>query len=164
MTYKQAVTHLNNEPLEIRRKALTIWFAKNARNYPKLKHIFKLNPSIHTMQLRKHKTFKHHANTRRYLNSPIVYMKKLLNEHEHTAYWNIQLLTVYCEFYAAGDALSPCGYKRLLYPSHLINLLLFLLYRQTTGRHCNEETEIAQWANVFICWSDMRPCKHPHQP
>ena len=80
MTYKQALTHLNLEPLEIRRKALTIRFAKNARNHPKLKHIFTLNPRKHTMQLRKHKTFTQHANTRKYLNLPKVYMKKLLNE------------------------------------------------------------------------------------
>ena len=48
------------------------------KNFPK---IF-VCPCCHTMQLRKHKTFTHHANTRRYLNSPIVYMKKLLNELE----------------------------------------------------------------------------------
>ena len=82
LTYKQALKHLNIEPLEIRRKALTLRFAKNAKNHPKLKHLFTLNPSKHTMQLRKHKTFTHHANTRIYLNSPIVYMKKLLNELE----------------------------------------------------------------------------------
>ena len=80
MSYNQSLTHLNLETLEIRRKALTVRFAKNARNHPKLKHLFTPNSRIHTMQLRKQKTFIYQAYTRRYSNSPVVYMKKLLNE------------------------------------------------------------------------------------
>ena len=80
MKYRQALIHLNIEPLELRRKYLTLRFARNARNHPMLKHLFTVNPSTHKMKLRKQSNFITHANTRRYLNSPILYMQKLLNE------------------------------------------------------------------------------------
>ena len=80
MTCKQALTSLNLQTLEIRRKILTIRFAKIARNHPKLKHLFTLDNNIHTMQLRRKRTFKNHANTNRYMNSPILYMQQLLND------------------------------------------------------------------------------------
>ena len=53
MKYKQALIYLNLEPLELRRKYLTLRFARNARNHPTLKHFFTLNHIIHTMKLRK---------------------------------------------------------------------------------------------------------------
>ena len=80
MSYKQALTHLNLQTLDTRRKILTTRFAKIARNHPKLKHLFTHNNNIHTMQLRKKNTYMNHANTNRYMNSPILYMQKLLNE------------------------------------------------------------------------------------
>ena len=82
MSYKQALTHLNLQTLETRRKILTTRFAKIARNHPKLKHLFKIKNNIHTMQLRKKKIYMNHANTNRYMNSPILYMQQLLNELE----------------------------------------------------------------------------------
>ena len=72
MSYKQALTHLNLQTLDTRRKI--------ARIHLKLKHLFTHNNNIHTMQLRKKDTYMNHANTSRYMNSPILYMPKLLNE------------------------------------------------------------------------------------
>jgi hypothetical protein len=82
MKYRQALFHLNIEPLELRRKILTLRFARNARNHPMLKHLFTLNHNIHTMNLRKGNRFISKANTSRYMNSPILYMQKILNELE----------------------------------------------------------------------------------
>ena len=82
MKYRQALLYLNIEPLELRGKLLTLRFARNARNHPMLKHLFTLNHNIHTMNLRKGYRFISKANTSRYMNSPILYMKKLLNELE----------------------------------------------------------------------------------
>ena len=80
MKYKQALIYLNIEPLELRRKYLTLRFARNARNHLMLKHLFTLNQSKHRMKLRKQNIFINHANTARYMNSPTLYMQKLLNE------------------------------------------------------------------------------------
>ena len=80
MTYKRAREVLNIEPLEARRTELSLRFAKNARNHPKLKHFFELNPKIHNMKTRLPHTYNIQANTGRYQKSPILYMKKLLNE------------------------------------------------------------------------------------
>ena len=82
MSYKQSLTHLNLQTLDTRRKILTTRFAKIARNHPKLRHLFTLNNRKHAMQLRKRKTYINHANTNRYMNSPILYMQQLLNELE----------------------------------------------------------------------------------
>ena len=80
MTYRRAMLELNIEPLEVRRKELTLRFSKNARDHPKLKHLFDWNPKIHDMKTRNPQIFKTHTNTKRYENSPIVYMQRLLNE------------------------------------------------------------------------------------
>jgi len=80
MSYKQALTHLILQTLNTRRKIITTRFAKIARIHPKLKHLFTHNNNIHKMQLRKKDTYMNHANTSRYMNSPILYMPKLLNE------------------------------------------------------------------------------------
>ena len=80
MTYKRAREVLNIETLEKRRTELTLRFAKNARNHPKLKHFFKLNPKTHDMKTRNPNIYSIEANTERYQKSPILYMKKLLNE------------------------------------------------------------------------------------
>ena len=82
MSYKQSLTHLNLQTLDTRRKIFTTRFAKIARNHPKLRHLFTLNNRKHAMQLRKRKTYINHANTNRYMNSPILYMQQLLNELE----------------------------------------------------------------------------------
>ena len=82
MKYKQALTHKNIEPLELRRNYLTLRFAQNARTHPMLTHLFTLNPSHHRINLRKQNTFINSANTTRYMNSSILYMQKLLNELE----------------------------------------------------------------------------------
>ena len=80
MTYKRAREVLNIETLERRRTDLTLRFAKNARHHPKMKHFFKLNPKTHDMKTRNPNIYSIEANTERYQKSPILYMKKLLNE------------------------------------------------------------------------------------
>ena len=80
MKYRQAIIHLNIEPLELRRKFSTLMFARNARNHSMLKHLFILNHNIHTMKLRKQNRFISKANASRYMNSPILYIQKLLNQ------------------------------------------------------------------------------------
>ena len=78
--YKSALKFLNLEDLETRRKKITLKFAKNAKNHSKLAHLFIENIKVHEMKTRKSPRYTIKANTDRYKKSPILYMKKLLNE------------------------------------------------------------------------------------
>ena len=80
MTCRRALLELNIEPLEVRQKELTLKFAKNARDHPKLKKLFDRNAKFIDMKIRNPQTLKTHSNTKRFDNSPIVYMHRLLKE------------------------------------------------------------------------------------
>ena len=79
--YEEALSKLNMESLEDRRKRLCLKFAKNCLKNEKLKKLFPLAKNNHQMKTRLREKFKvYHANTERYRKSAIPYMQTLLND------------------------------------------------------------------------------------
>ena len=79
-TYKNGLKILKLESLEKRREALCLRFAKNCLKHEKMKNLFPINTSKHSMKKRKqrkYQTKKH--NTKRYKKSSLPYMRNLLN-------------------------------------------------------------------------------------
>ena len=69
------------ESLEDRRRVLCLEFAKKCVKNEKMKSLLCENEKLHDMKTRKsEKFFVNHANTSRLMNSPIIYMQRLLNE------------------------------------------------------------------------------------
>ena len=83
-TYKNGLKELNIESLENRRKFLCLKFAKNCLKNEKLKDLFKHKKAKHLMKKRKEDKYEIKlAKTKRYKQSSLPYMRKLLNnEHE----------------------------------------------------------------------------------
>ena len=80
INYKNALSVLGLLNLETRRKKLTLDFAKRSLADNKLRDLFPILRKEHKMRTRKSEKFKiNHANTNRYLNSPIPTMQRLLN-------------------------------------------------------------------------------------
>ena len=79
LRYKEALKQLDIEDLQTRRTKLVTRFAKLNKNYGKIAHLFEKNYKIHNMKTRNARKFIVKGNTNRYLNSPILHMKRLLN-------------------------------------------------------------------------------------
>ena len=80
-TYYEALLTLRLQPLEERRKTLTLRFVKRSLYDGKLRDLFPKRNKQHNMVTRsnpKYKVFQ--ANTTRYINSPILVMQRALNE------------------------------------------------------------------------------------
>ena len=78
--YEDALKVLKMESLDERRSRLCLKFAKNCLKNDKMKKLFPLARSDHSMKTRAREKFKvHHAKTNRYRNSAIPYMQRLLN-------------------------------------------------------------------------------------
>ena len=77
--YKEALKQLDIEDLQTRRTKLVTRFAKLNKNDGKIAHLFEKNYKIHNMKTRNARKFIVKGNTNRYLNSPILHMKRLLN-------------------------------------------------------------------------------------
>ena len=81
--YENALTILNLETLENRRKELSRRFANNGIMNGTLNDLFPLNPKKHKMNIRKKEKYKvNFANTGRLKNSSIISMQRLLNEEQ----------------------------------------------------------------------------------
>ena len=79
--YHKALEKLNIDTLEIRREKLTLKWAKKATKHDKIKYLFPLKKSTHTMDTRlKNKYEITNANTERLRRSSINYMQRLLNK------------------------------------------------------------------------------------
>ena len=79
-TYNEALLHLGLQNLELRRKRLSLDFAKRSLADGHFGDLFKKR-NLGDMKLRKRNYYKvTHANTERFKNSPIITMQKLLNE------------------------------------------------------------------------------------
>ena len=79
--YKNSLNVLGLQTLEERRKFLCLTFSKKCLRNDKVKDLFKLNKTKH--QMKKRKTYKYEmvrAKTKRYKQSSLPYMTKLLNE------------------------------------------------------------------------------------
>ena len=75
-----ALVILDLEPLDVRRENLCKTFAKKTL---KSRHtdIFKVNPNKHYTR-NKQEFFENKCNTRRYFNSPLNYLTRLLNNEQ----------------------------------------------------------------------------------
>ena len=78
--YKEALNRLHLDDLQTRRNRICLKFGKLNQNEGKLAHLFEPNPKIHSMKTRHSRIYTTMANTKRFQNSPIVMMQKLLNE------------------------------------------------------------------------------------
>ena len=79
-SYKNGLKKLKIDSLEDRREKLCISFAKKCIKNDKVKNMFPLKKTNHPMKRRKtdkFQTFK--AKTKRYKNSALPYMRRLLN-------------------------------------------------------------------------------------
>ena len=84
-TYKNGLKELNIESLENRRKFLCLKFAKNCLKNEKLKDMFKYKNTKHLMKKRKEEKYEiKFAKTKRYKQSSLPYMTKLLNDENAT--------------------------------------------------------------------------------
>ena len=81
--YKQGLKYLRMDTLEKRREMLCLKFAKKCTTNEKVSHFFPTKKSHHKMKKRKtQKYVKNKARTKRYQNSAIPYMQKLLNKDD----------------------------------------------------------------------------------
>ena len=80
-TYKESLKKLKIQSLDDRRESLCLGFAKKGLKNEKVKNMFPIKKSKHQMELRKTNKFKTvKANTKRFKNSAIPYMRRLLNK------------------------------------------------------------------------------------
>ena len=80
-TYKEGLKILNIQNLDERRENLCLGFAKKCLTNDKVKSMFPLKTSKHTMKKRKTNKFKiFKTNTKRFEQSAVPYMRRLLNK------------------------------------------------------------------------------------
>ena len=85
-SYDQALTDLNMDTLEVRRRKLCIKFAKSCLKHEKFRSMFPVNKSSHKMDKKhgKNKFFETKCKTERYKKSSIPFMQRILNEENRT--------------------------------------------------------------------------------
>ena len=77
--YKEALKQLDLVDLQTRRTELTKRFAKLNQNDGKLAKFFEKNNKVHNMKTRNTRKYNIKGNTKRFLNSPVLHMKRLIN-------------------------------------------------------------------------------------
>ena len=77
--YKEALKQLDLVDLQTRRTELTKRFAKLNQNNGKLAKFFEKNNKVHNMKTRNTRKYNINGNTKQFLNSPVLHMKRLLN-------------------------------------------------------------------------------------
>ena len=80
LAYKEALKRLQLEDLQTRRTKICLKFGKINQNEGKISHLFQPNQKTHSMKTRYSMTNTTRAFTKRFQNSPIIMMQKLLNE------------------------------------------------------------------------------------
>ena len=79
--YKKSLNLSQIDTLKDRRDQLCLNFAQKCIKNPKTRHMFPEKEKNHQMLTRNPEKFKvEHANTKRFKNSPIIYMQNLLNK------------------------------------------------------------------------------------
>ena len=79
-SYSEALSKLDIESLDARRKSLCLRFAKNCLKVDKLKKMFPKSSTMHNMSKRRFELYKvNRTLTERYLNSAIPQMQRMLN-------------------------------------------------------------------------------------
>ena len=85
-TYRNALNIMELDSVSDRREQLCLEFAKKCVKHPNLKHMFPVNSKDHQMITRLNEKYTvNFANTARLQNSAILYMQRLLNQHENLA-------------------------------------------------------------------------------
>ena len=80
-SYPNALKVLSLETLADRREVLCLQFAKKCLNNDKMKELFPKNSKTHPMKTRFEEEYEiETANTERLMNSPVIYMQRLLNQ------------------------------------------------------------------------------------
>ena len=80
-SYPNALKVLSLETLADRREVLCLQFAKKCLNNDKMKGLFPKNSKTHPMKTRFEEEYEiETANTERLMNSPVIYMQRLLNQ------------------------------------------------------------------------------------
>ena len=80
-SYPNALKVLSLETLADRREVLCLQFAKKCLNNDKMKELFPKNSKTHPMKTRFDEKYEiETANTERLMNSPVIYMQRLLNQ------------------------------------------------------------------------------------
>ena len=81
--YKNSLHVLNLQTLDERRKYLTYQFAETGIKNGTMTDLFQLRKKIHCMNTRKKEYYKvTKAHTKRFQNSPVLTMQKMLNEQK----------------------------------------------------------------------------------
>ena len=81
--YKNSLTILNLQTLDERRKNLTFQFAETGIKNGTMTDLFQLRKKIHIMNTRKTEYYEvTKAHTKRFQNSPVLTMQRMLNEHK----------------------------------------------------------------------------------
>ena len=80
LSYKEALKNLQLEDLQTRRTKICLKFGTIIQKEGKIAHLFQPNPKTHSRNTRHNRTYTTRAYTKRFQNSPIVTMQKLLNE------------------------------------------------------------------------------------
>ena len=85
--YESALKILHLQTLDTRRKTLTFQFADTAIKNGTMTDLFKHKKKSHAMNTRSEEFYKiTRANTKRFQNSPVIAMQRMLNEqHEKKA-------------------------------------------------------------------------------
>ena len=82
-TYENALAVMNMDTLDKRREKLCLRFAKSCLRHDRMRSMFPMKRTSHSMNKRNTEKFKiNKAITNRYKNSSIPYMQRLLNDHE----------------------------------------------------------------------------------
>ena len=81
VSYEVACTLMSAEPLSDRRDTQCLKFIQKAVKKGLHSDIFRLAPKIRATRSGNNKLVEYTCNTKRYFNSPLVYLSRLYNEH-----------------------------------------------------------------------------------
>ena len=94
-SYSDALSKLNIESLDDRRKSLCLKFAKNCLKVDKFKKMFPKSSTKHNMSKRNFEFYRvNRTMTERHLNSAIPQMQRMLNSYQEKKFKALKQLTM----------------------------------------------------------------------
>ena len=94
-SYREALSKLDIESLDARRKSLCLKFAKNCLKVDKLKKMFPKSSTKHNMSKRSFELYKvNRTLTERYLNSAVPQMQRMLNSYQEAKFKTLKQLNM----------------------------------------------------------------------
>ena len=92
---REALSKLDIESLDARRKSLCLKFAKNCLKVDKLKKMFPKNSTKHNMSKRSFELYRvKRTLTERYLNSAVPQMQRMLNSYQEVKFKTLKQLNM----------------------------------------------------------------------